>query len=69
MGRFIIESFFTARLHFIFGKSAYPVPKWIIIPLITLSFLSMINGAIAAMGSRGVYDWYNWDPKVDQGQR
>lgn len=69
IGRFIIEAFFSLRLHFIFGQSAHPVPKWIIIILISLSFGAFINSAIATMGSRGVYNWFGWDPQVDEGQR
>ena len=69
IGRLLMEFFFILRLYFIFGKSAHSVPKWIIISLMIVSFAAFICGCIASMGSRSVYNWYDWDPNVDTGPR
>ena len=69
MGRLSMELFFILRLHFIFGRSARSVQKWILISLMILSFVAFICGVVATLGSRSVYNWFNWDPKVDTGIR
>lgn len=69
IGRLLMEFFFILRLYFIFGKTAHAVSKWIIISLMFISFVAFICGCIASMGSRSVYNWYNWDPAVDTGPR
>lgn len=69
IGRFMMEYFFILRLHFIFGRSAKSVPEWVLISLMILSFVELVLGCIASMGSRSVYNWYDWDPEVDTGPR
>ena len=67
VGRLVMEYFFILRIHFIFGRSAKSVNKYIILSLMIIAFAGFVCGCLASLGAPSVYDWHDYDPKTATG--